>query len=93
MSANLYVQHIWEKGQQIAGLDPSLWRQDVFGSIINRGDYGKRNSHYGWEIDHITPTSQGGADTWLNARPLNWLNNASGSRGWADSALFRSRRV
>lgn len=75
------IQKVWEKGTIILGQDPKLWRQDKCKAWIGRKFYGDRESEYGWEIDHITPTSNGGTDILSNLRPLQWDNNASRQAG------------
>lgn len=37
---------------------------------------------YGWEIDHIKPSSLGGSDGLYNLQPLQWENNRSKSDNW-----------
>lgn len=65
------IAAVWAKGQ------PELWftffKRDVFGSTIERGEYGKEGE-YGWEIDRIVPLSRGGTDDLANLRPLHWKN-------------------
>ena len=39
--------------------------------------YGKTESDYGWEIDHIRPKSMMGSDFISNLQPLQWQNNRS----------------
>jgi len=41
--------------------------------------YGDRSSVYGWEIDHITPSSKNGYDTLNNKQALQWANNVDKS--------------
>ena len=72
------VQLVWEKGR-IAGEDQKAnWRKDACGAWIGRSFYGKRDSEYGWEVDHIDPN---GGDSLSNLQPLQWQNNVSKSDG------------
>ena len=75
------IQAVWEKGRVIPGYDPSKYRKDQCGAWITRSKYGNRKSEYGWEIDHITPKSEGGSDSLYNLRPLEWKNNIATSNG------------
>lgn len=72
------IQRVWEQGKAVANNDPNIWRKDECGAWMNRQSYGNRNSHYGWEIDHISP---GGSDILSNLRPLQWENNVDKSDG------------
>lgn len=72
------IQAVWEKGATTS--DPTKWRKDQCGAWIYSAAYGK-TSDYGWEIDHITPLSQGGKDILSNMRPLHWQNNRRTSDG------------
>jgi 5-methylcytosine-specific restriction endonuclease McrA len=75
------IQQVWEKATLVSGIDPNIFRKDQCGAWIGRQQYGNRKSSYGWEIDHITPESQGGSDELSNLRPLQWENNMSKSSG------------
>jgi len=77
------LQRVWEKGREVQGHDPTSWRLDQCGALIGRKEYGNRSRplNYGWEIDHITPESEGGGNELSNLRPLQWENNASKQAG------------
>ena len=74
MADETEIQAVWEKGYEILGLDPKVWQKDSMGNKIKRDEHGKTTKH-GWEIDHIEPTSKGGADTLENKQPLQWEEN------------------
>lgn len=75
------IQKVWEKGTVVSSNYANEWRKDQCTAWINRKNYGDRNSRYGWEIDHIVPTSSGGSDSLSNLRPLHWKNNAEKQEG------------
>jgi hypothetical protein len=75
------IQKVWEKGKTVAKNDPKVWRKDQCGAWMKRADYGNINSEYGWQIDHITPVSEGGTDDLSNLRPLQWENNLATQAG------------
>ena len=76
------IDDVWEKGSIATTKDKeNEWRKDQCGAWIKYQNYGDRDSDYGWEIDHITPESQGGKDILSNLRPLHWRNNAGKSDG------------
>jgi hypothetical protein len=51
-------------------------RIDCDGRRISWSEYGKLSAR-GWEIDHITPTAQGGTDDLGNLRARHWQGNRS----------------
>lgn len=58
--------------------DPAVWRLDAHGNLIYFHHYGKRDSEYGWELDHWpTPKMFGGTDDPTNLRALHWRANAT----------------
>ncbi len=66
------VQSVWRFADTVAGNDPDLWRKDEFGAWINRLNYGKRQSEFGWEICDV---SLGRGNMGLMAlRPMQWQN-------------------
>ena len=76
------VNAVWQKGQIIFGQDPNIYRKDTCGALMKKSEYGNTNSQYGWEIDHIKPSSLGGSDALYNLQPLQWENNRSKSDNW-----------
>ncbi|OGQ22812.1 MAG: hypothetical protein A3I05_08115 [Deltaproteobacteria bacterium RIFCSPLOWO2_02_FULL_44_10] len=74
------LKQIWFKAKNAgAENDRNGFRKDKYGAWIKWSDYGNRNSQYGWEVDHIIATANGGSDTMSNLCPLHWKNNASKS--------------
>lgn len=68
------VNDVWQKARKEMGYDPDIWRKDFAGAWIRRDHYGVE-SKYGWEIDHLRPSSNGGSDELSNLNPLHWRNN------------------
>lgn len=81
---------VWAKGRIASGNDPQVWRLDECGAWIRRGEYGNRNSMYGWEVDHIVSVDHGGTDAPSNLRPLQWQNNAAKGAGRLSCAVKAS---
>lgn len=70
-------RRIWQKAWPVPGRHPDVWRQDCHGNIIRFGDYGNRQSAWGWEYDRVTPAAVGGSDQEPDMRPLHCSKNAS----------------
>lgn len=69
------INSVWIKTAQVVeGYDPDIWRKDFAGAWIRKDHYGVE-SKYGWEIDHLLPSSLGGADDLSNLNALHWKNN------------------
>ena len=70
----------WDKtqplGRGVIQYPPDA-RIDHFGNIICWSHYGRYDSEYGWEIDHINPKSFGGSDHPDNLRALSCRKNRS----------------
>lgn len=81
------VQQVWQKGTIVPGYDPEIWRKDFAGAWMNRTCYGRTDSKYGWEIDHLYPESRGGSNYLGNLNPLQWENNR---RKGDDYPLFKT---
>lgn len=69
--------------------------QDCFGTYMYKYDFGDSATkrvwkndgklyNFGWEIDHILPTSKGGTDDNNNLEPMHWQNNQEKS----DKTIF-----
>ena len=66
------IESVWQFAETVAGNDPDLWRKDEFGAWINRLDYGRRHSQFGWEICDIGTAP---STAMLSAlRPMQWQN-------------------
>lgn len=72
------VEQVWRRALIVPGVNAAEWRKDDCGAWISRGQYGNRQSLYGWEVDHVYP---GGGDNLPNLRALQWQNNASKGDG------------
>jgi hypothetical protein len=78
------IRQVWEKGHKVDGAPPNEWRKDDCGAWMYFAHHGKRDSLYGWEIDHINP---GGGENVSNLRPLQWANNVKKSDGQLKCAV------
>ena len=69
------INDVWMKAIYETGNGAVERRKDCFGAIIQRNRYGDTTSLYGWEIDHVIPSNDGGTDDMENLQPLQWINN------------------
>jgi hypothetical protein len=70
------LDRIWEKGKPIAGKDPDLYREDIYGNEMYKPSYGKM-TQMGWNVDHSKPQSRGGTNHLNNLQPMNGRANSS----------------
>jgi 5-methylcytosine-specific restriction endonuclease McrA len=67
---------VWEKGEEIKGKNPDMYRRDADGHTIYKSSYGK-DTKMGWNIDHIKPQSKGGSHGLRNLQPMQSSANKS----------------
>ncbi len=70
MTSQKRIDQIWEKGKQVRGGNPEVWRKDIFGNLIRKASYGTVG-RYAWEFDHKNPKARGGSDHLRNMQPLD----------------------
>ena len=75
------IYDVWSKGKLVSNNNPDVYRKDVCGAWIRYDLHGKRETQFGWEIDHIKPESDGGSNHISNLRPLHWKNNLEKADG------------
>jgi len=69
---------IWQKATIVPGYDSTRYRKDRHGWWIAYDEYGQLTT-YGWEFDHIRPSSLMGSDEVSNLQPLHWRANRAKS--------------
>lgn len=69
------IELVWQKAIVVTNNNPDVFRKDYAGAWIRKDQYGKRDTDYGWEIDHCKPESLGGTNDLGNLYPLHWRNN------------------
>jgi len=74
--SNKQIQEVWEKATVVENYDSSKFRKDLAGAWIVKNDYGKE-TQFGWQVDHVYPSSKGGDENPINLRPMQWENNQS----------------
>ena len=81
MNKSERIKQVWEKAIPQLNYNSCQIRKDTCGAGIVYGDYGNRDSEYGWEIDHIIPVSKCGTEDITNLQPLHWDNNVAKGDG------------
>lgn len=81
------IEAAWQNGQIVGKFPPAKWRKDACGAWLSREQYGNHNSMFGWEIDRITPETQGSTDAPPTLLPLQWKNAALKSNGRLTGAI------
>ena len=84
---NPLLEMLWSAAPTIFGLDPAIFRQDRYGALIARNQYGKKTP-IGWEIDHLMPRAHGGTDSVGNLEAIQWHDNRVKSDQMPKSALL-----
>lgn len=80
-------KEVWNRGRQVEGYDGNMVRKDACDAFMIYSDYGKADSIYGWQIDHVCPVAflaklgytEDQINNIENLRPMNWRNNISKS--------------
>lgn len=94
------IQRIWEKGEPDPAYDPDVVRKDICGAWLIREDYGKTDSFFGWQVDHVCPVSllqskgvpQSEIDQLENLQPMNSANNESKSDNYPSFSYAMTSR-
>lgn len=73
--ADTTIAEVRQKGKIVQEHDPKIWRKDIYGKLMKFSDYGKTESIFGWEVDHIKPVAKGGTDDKRNLQALQWQSN------------------
>ncbi len=70
----------WARTNPVSG-QPNAWefRKDCLGNLIRYGDFGKRHSPFGWELDYIVAQPLGAPSDPENLQALHWRANAARS--------------
>lgn len=83
---------IWGKMSSVPGKDPTKFKLDACGALIEWEKYGDRQDDCGWEADHVVPKSllqkkgvpEDEYDDEVNLRPMHWKNNDSKSSDYPE---------
>jgi len=79
------IDRLWDNATEVPDRDTNAWRFDPCGALIQKEQYGNRDSEYGWEVDHIVSkaflikagASEDEYDAEINLRAMHWANNDS----------------
>ena len=92
------IDQLWENAPTVQGKSEAEWRFDPCGALIKRDHYGRRDSDYGWEIDHVVSkaflisagASECDYDSIDNLRAMHWANNDSKGTNYPEYLAVRS---
>lgn len=74
---------VWQKAVVVAGVDPSVRREDACRAWIDWSKNGEvMPGGNGWEIDHSKPVSAYSGVELANLQPLQWENNRFKGNAW-----------
>ena len=78
--SNNQINNVWEKALKVNSNDPNIYRKDKCGAWIKKSLHASTGT-FGWEIDHIKASANGGGNQLSNLQPLHWKNNRSKADG------------
>ena len=92
------IDILWMNAPSVQGKSDAEWRFDPCGALIKKDHYGRRDSDYGWEVDHVVPkaflvkagASEGEYDTIENLRAMHWANNDSKGTNYPEYLAVRT---
>ena len=94
---------VWKLGTKVDDFNEKRWRKDACGAWMDYKKYGDTDSKYGWQVDHIFPSSvledygveESYRDNIINLRPMQWKNNEVKDKDYPkyDSAVTSSGKT
>lgn len=92
------INQLWEEATIAQDKNPTVWRLDPCGALIQKDQYGNRESDYGWEVDHVVSksflinvgASEEEYDDPINLRAMHWANNDSKGTNYPEYQAVRT---